>query len=786
MKKRVLLIAEKPDLMRKVKAVYDSEGFVDDIEFTSFAGHTMTLKGPEDYTEDWKLWDTKFLPMIPKKFEYKPSPDKLKMYNEIKNKIAKGNYDYLINCCDPGREGNAIFHSFYQNIKCKLPVKRMWHSDLTNKELSRALNNLRDDLKDPALVNLTYASLLRADFDWLVGMNFTRAFSIIGHKKANLGRVMTPTLKIIVDRELEIRNFVPQKFFEIEGDFEEFKGIHFYEKDGETLTRFLNKKDAESVIKKLGKIGTIDSLDEKKEIKYAPNLHALSDLQIECSKAFGYTPADTLKIAQTLYEKQILSYPRTDSPFLTEGTAIDKDKGFKNMFLNSVASVPSLKVYADKYGKDTTAITKMSKNKKYVDDKKVSDHYAIVPTGEKVDLTKLSKEERNVFETVCKRLISIFMPPISMNKTTLIVDVNNLKFKANGSVVLDKGFSELYGTSFAANLLPKLKKGDKVNLVGTNLLEKTTTPPVRYNDATLLGAMKNPSKFIEDDDLKSVLKEAKGIGTEATRAGILEKLVDVKMMERNKKNVVPTEFGISIIINLGDNKVASPELTGIWEEKLKNVENSKLKPMDFYKEMIAYIEENTKEMLKMSFILDSDIEILGTCPKCGKSVKEGKEYYLCVGYKKDCDFIIGKTFLGAKISKTEVKKLLTGKATKEFSFKKGEKTWKAKLIFNKTEGKISFDNGSGNSEGPKAEDSKLVCPKCGKPLKGSNKYYMCSSYKSGCDFLLTKELSGTKISESDFEKLAKGETIKKKFTWKSGKSSETNLKLENWSYKFLF
>lgn len=781
MKKRALLIAEKPDLMRKVRDVYNSEGFKDEIDFTSFAGHTMVLKSPEDYNSDWEKWRIDTLPIIPKKFEYKPSSDKLKMYKDIKTKIETGNYDYLINCCDPGREGQAIFHSFYRTIGCKLPVKRMWHSDLTNTELKRALNNLRDDLVEPYLVNLTNASLLRADFDWLVGMNFTRAFSIIGKKKANLGRVMTPTLKMIVDRELEIRNFVPQNFWEIEGDFGGYKGIHFYTQDGEQVTRFLKKEEAESVIKKLGKKGVIEFVDEKKQTQYAPNLHSLSDLQMECSRAFGYTPADTLKIAQTLYEKQILSYPRTDSSFLTEGTALDKAKGFKSMFLNSVASIPSLNKYAVKYGKDDSLILKMSKNKKYVDDSKVSDHYAIVPTGEKVDISKLSKEEKNVFEVVCKRLIAIFMPPIVINKTTLITDVDGYKFKTNGSVVIDTGFSELYKTTFATNLLPKVKKGDVVDLKDTKLLEKVTTPPSRYNDATLLGAMKNPAKFVDDDNLKTVLKEVKGIGTEATRASIIEKLVKVQMMERKKKIIYPTEFGISIITNLGDNKIGSPELTGIWEEKLKNIENSKLKPMDFYREMIEYIKEVTEDMLKMSFRLEDDIEVLGICPKCGKSVKEGKSYYLCTGYKKDCDFIIGKTFLGAKITKTEVKKILNGKPTKEFSFKKGDKTWKAKLTYDKTQNKLSFGTNSTDSN-----TSKLTCPKCKKSLKGSSNYYICSEYKTNCDFILNKEFFGAKITEGDFNKLTSGKSIKKKFTWKSGKKSDANLKLENYKYKLEF
>lgn len=782
---RALLIAEKPGLMRKVKAVYDRRGFKDTIDFTSFAGHTMVLKSPEEYNSDWKVWKADNLPMIPAKFQYKPSPNKLKMYNDIKAKIKAGGYDYLINCCDPGREGQAIFFTFYDSLGCKIPVKRMWHLDETENEIYKALTNLRDET-EPSLVNMTKASKLRAYFDWAVGMNFTTAFSLVGKKKANLGRVMTPTLKIVVDRELEIRKFIPEKFWEIEGDFGIYKGIHFYQKDGEQLTKFNTKKEAQDTIDNLGEKGIIELVNEKKDIRYAPNLHALSDLQIECNKIFGYTPSDTLRITQSLYEKQILSYPRTDSCFLTQTTAIDKVKGFKAMFLNSIFAVPSLSSYALKYGKDDSAISAMAKNKKYVDDTKVSDHYAIVPTGEKVDFSKLTKEEQNVFITVCKRVIAIFMPPVKMNKTTIITDVDGKKFKTNGSVVLDKGFSEIYGTSFANNLLPKIKKGDKVDVKGAELIEKITSPPQRYTDATLLASMINPGKFIDDDNLKTVLREAKGIGTDATRASIIDKLVDgVKMIERKKKILYPTEFGISIIQNLGDNKIASPELTGIWEEKLKDVEKGKLNAMTFYNEMLAYVEKETLDMLKMSFKLESDIEVVGFCPKCGKSVKEGKDYYLCTGYKKDCDFIFAKTFLGAKITKADIKKILSGDTTKELTFKKGTgkdaNTWKSKLMYDKEQKKVVFASANSTSE-----KTNLICPKCNKPLKASSNYYMCSDYKSGCDFILGKEHFGAKITEADFKKLTSGKQIKKTFTWKSGKSSEATLKLENHKYKFEF
>lgn len=682
---KVLLIAEKPDLMRKIQAVYNKIGFNDTIEFAAFVGHSMELFHPEDYDPDWKVWKKDTLPMLPKKFKYKPS--NVPVYKSVHDKLKSGNYDYLINACDPDREGQLIFHSFYSAINCKLPVKRIWLLDLTDETITKALNSLKNDLTDTMLVNLTSASKLRACSDWLIGMNFTRAFSLMAGRTTVLGRVTTPTLKILADRELELMRFKPQNYWEIEGDFDKYNGL-YYDHNNENETKFKTEAKANTFISKLGKEGIVESVLKKKETNYAPNLHSLSAIQNEASKEYGFTLDKTLNIVQSLYEKKLLSYPRTDCSFITTGEA----QKFPQM-LKVIEQIPDVSKYVSQILSDNKVITDTIKNKKYVNDKKVTAHYAIVPTGTPFNYSGLADDEKKIMLLVSKRLTSIFMPPIVSNKTTIITNVNNDKFKTIGSVLLDKGFSVVYGRNFVDNELPEIQKGDKVPLKGTKLIKKTTTPPPRYNDGTLNNAMENAGRFIEDEELKLVLKDSKGIGTPATRANIIEKLVKLDMVNRKGKSFFVTEFGLSLIASLNDHKITSPEMTGEWEEKLSKVENNELKAISFYNEMFKYVQLETNNMLKMKVDVEVDKkDIIGKCPSCGKIVKESKNYFMCVDYPDSCKMLVAKKLMGANITKTEAKKLLVGKTTKEFNFNnpKTKKKFTAALTFNKEKGQTEF------------------------------------------------------------------------------------------------
>lgn len=770
---RALLIAEKPDLKRHVEAVYKKYGHKDIIDFESFAGHTMTLKDAKEYDEKWSKWNIDNLPMIPEHFKYKVAKGKEDIYKRIRKKIKDGNYDYLINCCDPGREGEHIFFSFYEGIDCKLPVKRMWHSDLTENELKRALNNFRDE-NEPELKNMIIASKLRADFDWLTGINFTVAFTLKtgAEKPCSVGRVMTPTLKIIVDRELELKNFVSKDFWEIEGKFDGYTGT-YYTEDGKG--QFLDKAKAESIIKSLGKKGIIESIEKKKEVKYAPKLHSLAELQNEANKVYGYTMQETLGLVQKLYEKKILSYPRTDSSYVTKSIA--KDFG---IILSAVLNVAEYKDIAQSIINNKAVLTSIINNKRYVDDKKVSDHYAIIPTGEDFVFSSLPQNEQNIVRLVFKRLLAIFLPPLTLNKTNIVTKVDDAIFKTTGSVLVDKGFTILYGTQINDNTLPNLNKGDSISVKSIDLIAKKTSPPARYTDETLNKSMENAGKFIDNEELKEVLKEAKGLGTPATRGGIVEKLVNLNMIERKKKNFYATDYGVSIIQALGDFEITSPELTGVWEQKLRQIEACSYNPNQFSKEMIEFVKCATEKLKSLNCVVDSCENSIGKCPECGKSIKEGKSYYFCCGYKKDCDFIVAKNILGAKISKTELKKLIEGKQTKVLKFTKNEKEWSCPLVYSKTNKKIEFvmSNSSNKDLGK--------CPCCGKPMKEGKSYYYCSDYKKGCNFIFNKEMSGFKFKEKDVKELLANKKIKRKFIWKSGKQGEATLVIKDNMVKFDF
>lgn len=675
---KALLIAEKPSLMREIQSVYKKRGHKDQITFKSFVGHTMTLLNPKEYTEDWSKWDIEKLPMIPEEFKFKATDDKIDIYKDLKKEINSGKYDYIINACDPAREGQLIFFSFYDSIGCKLPVKRLWHKDLTENELKRALDNLLDESSDD-LSNMTEASKYRSYFDWLVGLNSTRAVSIKSGGLVNLGRVMTPTLNMIVERELEIINFKSKPFWQVNAEFDTFTGVRV---DTNGQTQIFDKSEASTVKDKInGKEGVIEKRLDKKNTKKAPQLFSLQTLSSEANKAFGYTMAETLRIAQELYEQKLISYPRTDSPYIT--TAITKDF---NSIISSLATYreDNINEFADRVLGDTSNIASVSKDKMYVNDKKVTDHYAIIPTGYMSGVGSLKGSTKNLYKLICKRFLSIFLGDFITNESKIEINVEGEQVVAKGSSLVSRGFTEIYNYEKKDSLLPpELKEGSKVKVVQSTIQEGKTKPKPRYNDNTLGKAMENAGTQVDDKELSSVLKEVKGLGTPATRGAIVEKLVALNMIKREKKNFHATDFGISIIKALEGEDLIKPELTGKWEKKLMDIESGELKSEDFNLQMNAFVENlirNLKEADKLNIDLKDSTaykkqqkskapkEPLGKCPKCSKNVVEGKTYYLCEGYKESCDFIFGKVMWKTKITKTEAKKLLTKGETKEMTF----------------------------------------------------------------------------------------------------------------------
>ena len=787
---KALLIAEKPSLMRDIQQVYNRMHFADDVDFSAFVGHVVALKEPDEYKEEWgKPWRVEVLPMIPEPFEYKPSKSAYDVFKQVRDKIKTGKYDYLINACDAGREGELIFQAFYDAIGCKLPVKRLWASDTTEDTLKEALNNLIPDT-EPSLQRLKASSKYRAYFDWLLGMNLSRAITLKSKQNVPIGRVMTPTLAIIVNRELEITNFKPTNYYQLEADFGDYKGTWFNPATGDN--KIMDLKKAEDIKNRIGKDATVADVAKERKKNYAPTLHSLLELQKEANKAYGYSAQQTLDIAQALYEKhKLISYPRTESRYLPKNLA---DKLPKH--LQALTAVPTLKAEAEAVLADKSRMEAVMKSKKYVDDKKVTDHHAIIVTQTIPALTALKEEERNVYLLVAKRMLAIFLDPYVVDKTTVITNVGEDQFKSSGSVVIDLGYMRLYKTKTEDSELPALKKGDARTVQNLKLLTKETTPPSRYDDSSLLQAMANAGGFVDDEELQSILKETAGLGTSATRAGIIEKLISRKMITKKGKSFYATKFGIDIIESLRGRDIISPELTAKWEMKLTQVEEGKLDMYAFRDEMIAYTQEVTKDFMtnvdaKIESQKTSDKEPMGKCPVCSSDVLEGKGAYYCKNAKflgGSCELSIPKVFGEAKITKTEAKKLLAGKETKELSFKwKSGKTGKGKLVLD-AQGKMTFANANSSASAQSATTASFGnCPCCDKPLKSTANYVLCEGYKETCQFIIARTISGAKLSNEDIEALLKGETTQEKtFTWKSGKTGKARLKLENNKVEFVF
>ena len=773
--KKALLIAEKPDMRKKIKAVYEKYGHEDDIRFESFLGHIVRLKEPHEYKELWEKWDLAELPMIPESFEYIPDEKKMKKYKELRDEIKTGNYDYIINACDSGREGQAVAWNFLDYVGIKIPVKRLWLNDLTEQKIKEALENLIDEQED-WLVNMTKASKLRGYFDWGVGMNFTRTATLVAKQKINLGRVMTPTLKMIVDRELEIKYFKPKDFWEIECDFGKYKGIYFFQnEDGKDTTQIFDKEKVDCIEKELGPTVIITSMNEERVEKKTPKLHSLVYLQNECNKVFGYTMAQTLEIAQSLYEKQYISYPRTDSEYLTQSIASE----FKDI-LSTIGNIPELESIVSEVLGQPGRIDDVSKNKRYVDDAKVSDHYAIIVTKMVPDLTKLTPQERNVYMLIAKRVLAIFMNPMVTKKTTIITENKGYKFKTTGSVLVDMGYRILYKADFDNDMIPDVSEGESLKNEGVEVLAKKTGPPVRLVDATLNDLMEHSGKLVEDKELKDVMNKAKGIGTPATRYQIVDKLVALKMIERKSKSFYATDYGISVIDQLKGQDIVSVDLTAKWEQKLRQIEACEYSPEKFYDEMIEYIKNTTEEMKQMKIDVKSSKKIVGVCPMCGKDVLEGANYFVCSGYSKDdngCKLAIGKTMWGAKIPVSEVKKLLIGKETKEFSFKLEKdgvkKEWKSALYYDVVAKKIAF---------PKRERNEVgKCPGCGAKVIEGKGYYLCENYKKTCEVILPKKFLGASFTAYEVGQLLDGKESKEK-SFKMEKEGE----IKQWKSKVYY
>lgn len=749
---RYLLISEKPSLMRLVQEAFKKAHMPFEVDFMSLHGHCCTLYSPGDYKPEWEKWELNVLPMIPEVYKHKPVDEKL--VKEIKKQLDSFKYDGFINCTDAEREGQNIFYSLYDYLGSDLPVKRFWASDLTDEKLVEAWHNLKDDQNDKYLKNLTNAALLRANSDWLVGMNFSRMVSIINAKSIPIGRVMTVLLAILAKREEEIRNFKPTTTYDVLVDYKQgFSGKLKHEP-------FKTKEEAQAIVDKLGKIADVQDVEIKTKKSDAPLLYSLGDLQNDANKTYGYSLKETLAIIQNLYEAKILSYPRTDCPYLTTGEAARMSYIIKSC--RCVPDVLNLEV-------DDRKIRDYPRSK-YVDDKKVQAHYAIVFTGRDFIFDKLSEKEQHIVTLVAKRIMATLLEPAETTELVITTKINDLIFNTKESVLTHAGWKSLYGEKEKQISIKNIRKGQVLDVIKAYTKDVISSCPARYNDASINSAMVNIGNLIEDKDLAAVLKgkskDQGGIGTPATRAGILEKVIDPAKgwANRKGKSFYVTEKGLDVYHALKDYSFSSPILTAEWEQKLKSVENGEMTPNEYTKLINEYIVSECENLKAVK--LENSLK----CPVCGNPMKESEKYFYCSRYKNGCDFILGKKTSGATITekdivdlfkegKTDVKKF-TNKEGKKFEASLGIKDGKSCFIFDK----------------PK-NDTDIIC-QCGKSVKLLDGKYG-KFYKCDCGTVVNEKVFGRKLSKSEVKKLFAGEKILvEKLKGKSGKEFSAYLKID--------
>ncbi|WP_071459906.1 DNA topoisomerase III [Bacillus massilinigeriensis] len=711
-----LIIAEKPDQGRTLASVFGMkkrEGFLEILPNNTFpdgayvtwaVGHLTELASPEKYNASWKKWSLDSLPLIPSKFQYEVVKGKAKQYTIIKKLASDSSVDEIIHAGDAGREGELIIRNILRLTGCKKPMKRLWISSLTPKAIKEGFQNL---LKENETRNLYFEAYTRACADWVVGMNASRLYTILLKNKGfadvfSVGRVQTPTLALIVKREMEIENFVSEPFWEVEAKFK-IKGKGYtgkWEKEGESRikTEELAKKIAVFCTDKPAEVSNIKA--EKKEF-LPPLFYNLSALQAEANRRFKFPPKKTLDVLQGLYQRGFVSYPRSDSRHVTPGEAA--------MFPAILEKLQQQSQYKEFF---PLPIQSINHNKRYVNEKKVTDHYAIIPTEQVPNVDKLSGDERKLYDLLARTLIAAHFGKSVIEFTTITTLVDQrAEFISKGKVMVKEGWKKVLPQkdSDKEEILPQLEKGEHGTTVKVNTRESKTQPPKRYTEGQLITLMKTAGKHVEDKDLEKVLMKTEGLGTEATRAGIITMLKDRNYIEIRKNLVYATAKAKILVQSLGTVILASPGMTAKWEQRLKEIGEGQASPkqfMDATKKMVGHLVAETvkeaeawsfDETVSNSFVPGkrkgkSGIRAIGTCKKCGGKIIDKGSFYGCSNYvKNQCSFTISKKILGVSMNQKILKELLSKGETEVMEFKgKDGNSFTAKLAWSEEEQKFKF------------------------------------------------------------------------------------------------
>ncbi|MCL1882779.1 MAG: DNA topoisomerase 3 [Defluviitaleaceae bacterium] len=589
---KTLVIAEKPsvgrDIARVLKCAQKGDGYLYGEEYViSWAiGHLVTLKEPDDYDPSLKKWRRGDLPIMPTHMGLKSMPKTLKQLNLLKKLMNSPKTEAIICATDSGREGELIFRYIYKWANCKKPVKRLWISSLTDSAISDGLAKM----KDAAEYDNLYASArCRAEADWLVGMNATRAFTLSGNELLPMGRVQTPTLAMLVNRHAEITAFTAKEYFEVKAEFSLESGEKYFgtaiTKNEENDERTYNKEEAEAIANAVkNQSGKIKSIETEEKRQLPPQLFDLTELQRECNRKLGFSAKKTLETAQSLYEKhKLITYPRTDSRYLSEDI---KPKLKKTI---EAVSTGEYKEFADYL----LNLPKLPTTSRIINNAKITDHHAIIPTGSKKPISALNADEKAVYDRILRNFLAVFHPAHVYDVTTAITIVENQDFRSKGRMDKTPGWTSIYAhekpkkEKVVEEKLPLLKKDDAVNVQNAEVLTKKTQAPKPHTEATLLSAMEHAGRNVEDEDLKEALKSS-GLGTPATRAAIIEKLISAGYVERVKKNLSPTEKGIRLISKVPP-EMRQPETTGKWERALTKIARGEMDETRFMESIRRYV-----------------------------------------------------------------------------------------------------------------------------------------------------------------------------------------------------
>jgi len=591
---KILVIAEKPsvarDIARVLKCTSKGDGYLYSDTYTvSWAiGHLVSLYEPEDYDEALKKWRAEALPIKPAVIRLKPIDRTKTQLNVLKKLMNAKDTDSIVCATDSGREGELIFRYIYDIAGCKKPFKRLWISSMTDAAVKKGFDTLKDGGEYD---NLYYSAKCRSEADWLVGINATRGFTLKYDTLLSVGRVQTPTLAIIVKRQTEINVFVPVEYWEVKADFltadnkTAYSGVWFDPETNEN--KIANNGQAESIAEKVrGRDGAVKDVNIEEKRQPPPLLYDLTELQRDCNRKFGFSAQKTLSVAQDLYEKKkAISYPRTDSRFLTGDMAAKAKDILRNL------PPEAYKRYTDYVlGLDKPPVTK-----RIADDAKVSDHHAIIPTDIKTDISNFSPDEKKVYDLIARRFIAAFYPHYVYNAVKVISAVENEYFLTKGITVVSPGFTELYaGEQKNAEAdadddpAPDVKTGDKITVTEAQAVKKQTQPPKPYTEASLLSAMENAGRFVEDETLKEQLKDS-GLGTPATRAAIIERLIHVGYIIRKGKALIPTDKGVKLV-EVVPEELKSPETTGKWERGLNLISKGQMDAGKFMGSIGRYVD----------------------------------------------------------------------------------------------------------------------------------------------------------------------------------------------------